>query len=95
MQIEINGLAVEVSEKTLDAYDAHSAYCSAGIDWLISNDPRCEQESKLIQEIHDSLDDDYKLAVDNMLSIVHDSLMDAYNLSKHSNDFFEVIEAAV
>ena len=94
MQIEINGLAVEVSEKALDAYDAHSAYCSAGTDWLISNDPECKRESELIQEVLDSLNEDYKLAVDNMLSIVHDSLMDGFDLSMHSNNYFELIDAA-
>lgn len=41
----------KITEQILDAYQAHQAYTSAGQKWLLRNDPECQNEVALLEEI--------------------------------------------
>lgn len=96
MYIEINGIAVKLSDATLNAYDDHVAYCSAGTDWLIRNDPDCQHESMLIQELLDHLSVDYERAVELSIEDMRESLLlDVDFIQEHASGYFDLIDEAI
>ena len=66
IDIEIVGIKVTVSQETVDAFEEHSAYCSAGTDWLVRNDPKAHKEQELIESVKDAIKADFDVAISGL-----------------------------
>ena len=78
IEIEIVGIKVAVSQNTVDAFDDHAAYCSAGSAWLIRNDPKAHKEEELIELVKDSLKADFEVAVSGLTPAQQDDAAEAF-----------------
>ena len=75
MHIKIEDINVAISQETIDSYIAHKAFYSAGLDWLLRNDPYAKKESEFIDKFKECLRKD----IWNSLSDFDEELYDKYS----------------
>ena len=83
IDIEIVGIKVTVSQETVDAFEEHSAYCSAGTDWLVRFDPKAHKEQELIESVKDAIKADFDVAISGLTEEEKD---------KAEEEFFDLTE---
>ena len=96
IEIEIVGVKVAISQATLDAFDDHAAYCSAGSAWLVRNDPKAHKEQELIESVKDSLEADFDLAISGLNPAQQEDAEEAFFELREDDwwdDLGEAIEA--
>ena len=97
IDIEIVGIKVTVSQETVDAFEEHSAYCSAGTDWLVRFDPKAHKEQELIELVKDSLKADFQVAISGLTPAQQDDAEEEFfDLTEDDwwDDLAEAIEAS-
>jgi hypothetical protein len=80
----------KTTQEIRDAYEAHQAYCSAGPDWLIRNDPECQHEQVLLEEISTQI----QAAAQEHFGDNEDAYWDFYDewrLGETGGEWFEVL----
>jgi len=97
IDIEIVGIKVTVSQETVDAFEEHSAYCSAGTDWLVRNDPKAHKEQELIESVKDAIKADFDVAISGLTEEEKDNAEEEFfDLTENDwwDDLAEAIEAS-
>lgn len=96
MYITIQGFPVKLSDKTIQAFQAHKSFCSAGSGWLAIHDPKSKLELPLIQAVDSSIQDDCLASLEEILKVLHDACcggLDFSNLNK--DDYWEQLTQMV
>jgi len=97
IEIEIVGVKVAISQETVDAFEEHSAYCSAGTDWLVRNDPKAYKEQELIESVKDAIKADFDVAISGLTEEEKDNAEEEFfDLTEDDwwDDLAEAIEAS-
>jgi len=97
IEIEIVGVKVAISQETVDAFEEHSAYCSAGTDWLVRNDPKAYKEQELIESVKDAIKADFEVAISGLTEEEKDNAEEEFfDLTEDDwwDDLAEAIEAS-
>ena len=97
IDIEIVGIKVTVSQETVDAFEEHSAYCSAGTDWLVRNDPKAHKEQELIESVKDAIKADFDVAISGLTEEEKDNAEEEFfDLTEDDwwDDLAQAIEAS-
>jgi hypothetical protein len=97
IDIEIAGIRVTVSQETVDAFEEHSAYCSAGTDWLVRFDPKAHKEQELIESVKDAIKADFDVAISGLAEEEKDNAEEEFfDLTENDwwDDLAEAIEAS-
>ena len=96
IEIEIVGVKVAISQETVDAFEEHSAYCSAGTDWLVRNDPKAHKEQELIESVKDAIKADFDVAISGLTPAQQEDAEEAFFELREDDwwdDLGEAIEA--
>jgi hypothetical protein len=97
IDIEIVGIKVTVSQETVDAFEEHSAYCSAGTDWLVRFDPKAHKEQELIESVKDAIKADFDVAISGLTEEEKDNAEEEFfDLTEDDwwDDLAQAIEAS-
>ena len=97
IEIEIVGVKVAISQETVDAFEEHSAYCSAGTDWLVRNDPKAHKEQELIESVKDAIKADFEVAISGLTEEEKDNAEEEFfDLTEDDwwDDLAQAIEAS-
>jgi len=97
IDIEIVGIKVTVSQETVDAFEEHSAYCSAGTDWLVRFDPKAHKEQELIESVKDAIKADFEVAISGLTEEEKDNAEEEFfDLTEDDwwDDLAQAIEAS-
>jgi len=97
IDIEIVGIKVTVSQETVDAFEEHSAYCSAGTDWLVRFDPKAHKEQELIESVKDVIKADFDVAISGLTEEEKDNAEEEFfDLTEDDwwDDLAQAIEAS-
>ena len=96
IEIEVVGVKVAISQNTLDAFDDHAAYCSAGSAWLVRNDPKAHKEQELIELVKDAIKADFEVAISGLNPAQQEDAEEAFFELREDDwwdDLGEAIEA--
>ena len=93
MYINIQGLPIELSTETVNAFKAHAEFCSAGAEWLVKNDPKLNFEYPLIEAVNNSIRRDCDAALENLTRLVHAACLGEIDLSNlDKEDYWQQLE---
>jgi hypothetical protein len=97
IEIEIVGVKIAISQETVDAFEEHSAYCSAGTDWLVRFDPKAHKEQELIESVKDAIKADFDVAISGLTEEEKDNAEEEFfDLTEDDwwDDLAQAIEAS-
>ena len=93
IEIEIVGVKVAISENTVDAFEGHAAFCSAGQAWLIRNDPEAYKEQELIELVKEALEADFQAAISGLTADEQDEFSDEFSDLRVDDWWYDLADA--
>ena len=93
IEIEIVGVKVAISENTVDAFEGHAAFCSAGQAWLIRNDPEAYKEQELIELVKEALKADFEAAISGLTEDEQDEFSDEFSDVREDDWWYDLEDA--
>ena len=93
IEIEIVGVKVAISENTVDAFEGHAAFCSAGQAWLIRNDPEAYKEQELIELVKEALEADFQAAISGLTADEQDEFSDEFSDLREDDWWYDLADA--